>query len=694
MRRPLAACGFTFLIASLAACLLPAGLPLILGVPLACLFVFYLLLRRKFSYLPLLLIAASAALLFRAGYDAVLVRPVQALAGREALATARVEDLTPGYGGDTVHAVLTVRALDGEAISPFRAEVRGLPEVEIGDVVELPLKFYSLGGGTTASINGAKGRHIGARAAGEPQRVGEDLTPLGRFRLLRYAAGDNIREKLPARLASVMAAMAVGDRRTVSEGTSEAYRMAGLSHLLVVSGLHLSILAALVYGLFQTLLHRRRLAAGTAIAATLFFMALTGFTPSILRSGLGALLVLLGPLLGRKADLLTSLGLAALVLCLQNPYAAADAGLLLSFSATLGAVGGGRLWTRLMRGRNGGGLPARFGRKVAQLALVSVAVTLATLPVIIWISGGVALLTVPMNVLAVPLLAPIVVCGLLLALPGAGPLLLITRPATLVGGGLLVVLEKLTDFAAAHPALYLPVGGLFGLAVVLLVYGLVFLAIKTRRRKSYLIGAAALMALALGLHLALGAGTVRLTVAGSGAGSSLVVTKDGQALVLYRGRLSSGALRRALDSQRAKCVLLVDLRQNPTSTEYEALLSPDETIVTAEELTGREILQPLEGLTLYLAAQGDGTLACVEIEGYKVALATGSVDLGGYATPDVLVAGGGAVAGEYRTLLVTGTAPDWAAGGAEVLYADGPPQIFIRPGTSAVIRQARPDNPY
>lgn len=696
MKRPLAACGFCFLLASLAACLLPAGLLLPLAAGLGVLFLAVFLARRKNrrksknAILPLLLCTAALALGWRAGYDALITRPVAALADTEATALARVEDVAPGYGGDTVHATLTVLALDGVTQRPFRVEVRGMPEVAIGDELEVPLRFYAFSNATSASIGGARGQYIGARAAAAPIRVGESLSLTARLRLWRYAAGDSIGEKLPQRLSSVAAAMSVGDRRFVSAETAEAYRMAGLSHLLVVSGLHLSILAGLVYGVFNILLRRRQIAAGIAIAAVLLFMAFTGFTPSIVRSGVAALLVLAGPLLKRRADIFTSLGLAGLLLCLQNPYAAADAGLLLSFSATLGAIAGGSVAARLERGRGERHILAKIGWYAAGLALVSVFVSFATLPVLIWISGGVSLLGVPMNVLAVPLLAPIIVCGLVMVLPGAGPLLLLTQPASLLGGGLLVFLEKLTGFAADHPRLYLPAGGLYGLLVVLLLYGIIFLAWKTRYHKSYLVAAAALAVFAVGLHFALSAGTVRLTVAGSGAASSLVVARGGEAVVLYRGRLSSAAIDRALHNQRAEAVLFVDLRRDPQSTEYIGLFDPDEVVVAADDLTGQTILTPFEGVDIYLKEQGGGTVACVDIEGYKVALATGSVDLSGYAAVDVLIAGSGEVRGDYDILLAAGTAPDWADGEAALLYSDGTPQILIRPGKSVLFRETRP----
>ena len=82
----------------------------------------------------------------------------------------------------------------------------------------------------------------------------------------------------------------------------------------------------------------KRFAAGLTMAGVLCFMALTGFVPSVMRSGIMLLFYLGSQVMRRNADSINSLGLAVFLLGLANPYAAADTGLLLSFSATLGLL--------------------------------------------------------------------------------------------------------------------------------------------------------------------------------------------------------------------------------------------------------------------------------------------------------------------------------------------------------------------
>lgn len=370
MKRPLAAFGLCFFIVAFVACQLPRWLL----VPLALVFLagfltaLLLLARRTrisgqrigvLACFPIFMAAAGLALWYNLGYTEVFVRPVADLAGEERAVVARVEDVEPGYGDDTVHARLAVLEMEsGEPVPAFRVVVRGIPDVEIGQIVRMDLQFYAFSGPSVASNSWADGCYIGARAKSAPKVKGESLTFLCRIRILRNNAADNIDDQLPQRLASVAAAMAVGDRRFLSDGTVQNYRMAGLSHLLVVSGLHMSILSGITYLILQRLIRNRYAVSIASISVVVLFMLLTGMTASVVRSGVACMLVYLAGMTAHKADIFTSMALAAVLLGLQNPYSVVDVGLLLSFAATLGAV----------CGRSG--FPKRGGSKTGRASCV------------------------------------------------------------------------------------------------------------------------------------------------------------------------------------------------------------------------------------------------------------------------------------------------------------------------------------
>lgn len=695
MRRPLALFGFAVFVAMWLAVRLSSAQLLVAMLVLAILFCVALFLRKRVgAVVPLLMAAALFALSVCQVYNAAVVHPLTALAGQAGRATVRVLDVEPGYGSDTVHAAVQVLELEGNPqASAFRVQLNNIPSVEIGDLVSIWLRFHRFSTTKMRTLNYGKGYYLGASALDEPVKMGVSHTVLTRVRAFQYAASSNIlSSRLPLQLSSVAAAMSVGDRRFISAETSEAYRMAGLSHVLVVSGLHLSILCTYLFRLCRRLL-RRRAAAVVCMVFTLCFMAFTGFTPSIVRSGFAFLLLYAGALFFRRSDTFTSMALAAVVLVVTNPYACNDVGLLLSFSATFGALGGGQLATRFENRQNSApqtrpSLPGRFAHALVSSALTPLCVTAATLPVLIWAGMGTSLLSVPMNILAVPLVAPVVVCGLVMALPALPVLGWFATAASLVNGVLLSLLNWLTGLSAGAGWAWVPLGGLFGLAVVLEVYFLVYLAVKLSRPLSFGATALALACLAVVLSAALSAGTVQIHMAAGGANPSMVVVSGRQAVVLYRSRQSAYAITRIFRQSRvAECVLFIDMRRTPESTEYESLFSPTQLVVVQQDIVNKAVYHPFSGLELSVARQGGGTVACINISGYKVGLAAGSVSLEAYTPLDVLVSGGGTVSGQYAALLVPGAVPAWANADARLVQSDGDTQIWVRPGKSVLWKE-------
>ncbi len=135
----------------------------------------------------------------------------------------------------------------------------------------------------------------------------------------------------------ISAGIALGDVDAVSDSVSLSFRRSGISHLLVVSGLHVSMVALGLFGLL-----RKRLYARTAALVTLpilaAFVCLMGLTPSVIRAGMMVTIVLVSHLFRRQADSLNSMGLAFVVLALADPFCIYDIGLQLSFGATIGIL--------------------------------------------------------------------------------------------------------------------------------------------------------------------------------------------------------------------------------------------------------------------------------------------------------------------------------------------------------------------
>lgn len=139
---------------------------------------------------------------------------------------------------------------------------------------------------------------------------------------------------MPENCAGLARALVLGDKAGLSEEFTAMSRRAGLTHVLVVSGMHISFLA----GLLQGILGRRRVWWQTVllIGAFCLFALIAGGTPSAWRAVILCSAGLVADLVGRENDPVTTLSAALMLLLLQNPCAAASVSLQLSFAAVAG----------------------------------------------------------------------------------------------------------------------------------------------------------------------------------------------------------------------------------------------------------------------------------------------------------------------------------------------------------------------
>lgn len=185
-----------------------------------------------------------------------------------------------------------------------------------------------------------------------------------------------LRQRMPGEEGAVLCAMLLGEKQEIPDELDSAFRSSGLPHLLVVSGLHLTLVVGAVFAALRLCRLRGRPRVVLTMLVTLLYMQLVGLTPSVMRAGTMCLIMLIGRLFRRRADGLNSLGAALLLLLLICPHAWRDIGLQLSFGATFGvlaiAPGISAAWSK-----------AKSRGRVPRFVLDSLAVTLgASLPIL------------------------------------------------------------------------------------------------------------------------------------------------------------------------------------------------------------------------------------------------------------------------------------------------------------------------
>lgn len=142
----------------------------------------------------------------------------------------------------------------------------------------------------------------------------------------------------PLENAPLIRALAIGDKSQLSEETKSIFETLGLSHALAVSGMHLSLIVMSLYIFLHKHSVNKKLLCVVCSACVLFYMALTGFSFSIVRSGIMMIVYFLSLLSRRQNDSITSLFASLLLIIMENPLSIFDVGLQLSFASTLGIL--------------------------------------------------------------------------------------------------------------------------------------------------------------------------------------------------------------------------------------------------------------------------------------------------------------------------------------------------------------------
>lgn len=246
---------------------------------------------------------------------------------------------------------------------------------------------------------------------------------------LRCRLRARLYSSLPEKEAGIMAALLLGDTGDLDGNTKELYRRCGILHILSISSQHITILGMGLYRLLRRMGLPLRAAAVTGALAMLLYGVMTGFGVSVCRAVCMYLLHMLADLTGRTYDMLSALGGVGSCMLIANPNYLEHCGFLLSFTCVL-AIGAvypvlqeirGERQPRQRFGENSlRRLARRLGRGVEDTTLMSLSITLLTLPIQLWFFYEVPLYGLMIGLLVLPLVRPLLLSGLVLLLWPAG----------------------------------------------------------------------------------------------------------------------------------------------------------------------------------------------------------------------------------------------------------------------------------
>jgi len=321
-----------------------------------------------------------------------------------------------------------------------------------------------------------------AYAKAMPQEIAHHISPRYRLTQLRRHIHDALSLAYDEE-AALAAALLMNDKTYLSENVANAFRNAGVAHILALSGLHVSIFVSILAAILPKRLPRIRFLLVTAFLAV--YCIIADFPPSLIRASVMSLFALAASIKCRRYDGPSALAAALLLILLFSPASLFSVGLQLSFTATAAIF---------MLRRPIEELFLRFPNHLRSGLSVTLAGTAGTFPLTILYFSQLPLYTLIANLLIVPLMSvllPLVLFGAVAAL--ASPAL---TWCALPAKHLLSFLRLMTEEFAALPFAVLHFNAPPAISLLPLYGAMLMLSpYHLRSRKEKLVSAALFLAL-------------------------------------------------------------------------------------------------------------------------------------------------------------------------------------------------------
>jgi len=369
--------------------------------------------------------------------------------GRTALVEGVVAD-DPDVRATSVRVTIKISAINGKpesgkllAVLPQDTALQHGDTVSVRGVPEEPQSFETNTGRTFDYAGYLKARGISAVMQYAKIQSTKEGSPgiLRTLFTIKHSFERALQRVMREPMVSLMEGFLLGEKSGLPQALTQAFVIAGLIHVVVLSGYNIGVVSEWTLRFFAIFLRRRVALAVTAVVIV-FFALMAGGGMATVRAMLMGLISILGRYLHRPALALRSLGVAVLAMLLWNPLVVFDAGFVLSVLATLGIV---TLGTRIEQ--------LLFWLKdgiVRSTAATTISAQLFVLPALLYYTGVLSLVSIPANIIFLPFVPLAMLLGFVAGLLALVHPFFALIPA-LAADTLLQIMIWLTEFAASLP---------------------------------------------------------------------------------------------------------------------------------------------------------------------------------------------------------------------------------------------------
>lgn len=172
----------------------------------------------------------------------------------------------------------------------------------------------------------------------EVEKTGEINSYYKNIGAVKRGFSEIVANYLPGRNGTIAQAMTIGDKTEIDRKIIKYFNYCGTSHLLVISGLHLSLWSVGIISLFDKSSKLRKYSPFIGLLCLFGYSSITGFSVSVIRAGVMVGAVLVGRLIKKDADSINSIGVAITGIVLLNPFAPYSVSFWLTFLSTAGLI--------------------------------------------------------------------------------------------------------------------------------------------------------------------------------------------------------------------------------------------------------------------------------------------------------------------------------------------------------------------
>ena len=455
MKRPLALIGITYLISLTFLNLIPSNIINYLVYVFAVLFFVSLIFTklRKTWALPLCFIMCFISTIIQIN-NVSKINEIQKWNGQECVVSGKIYDI-PYKHGNQYEYILRLNSINKAKVKPFLLNLKTDSALE-GDIYSeftgkikcepippnLKLYYYS----KNIFI-------LGKQSKNQSYKTGDPTDKDWYYYVLK------LREKiisipkefLNPDISCVINGILIGEKNDIPENIKKDFQKIGVYHLLATSGMHVAIISQFIFYIFKKLKIKKKKSALLSSFSMLLFMAVVGFTPSVTRACTMAIIYFLGICISKNSDALNSLGIAILIICAVNPFAACDISLWLSFLATLGIILcynpiKNYIYQKL---KNPKSLPLNY---IISIFSVTLCAFIFTLPIAVLKFEQISLISPISNIIFIPAISILInLSGILNILKIANVPNAVLRPIAMICGHITNSLIKTSELLANIP---------------------------------------------------------------------------------------------------------------------------------------------------------------------------------------------------------------------------------------------------